>query len=117
MSRCCLDDEKRYEVAIGWDPPMKTFFAQVLDNNIKGEDDERMIFWSGGGDRRIYKDPDELIQKIQPYACKHDPELLRRELLKDKKTDRRTTLFFRRIRVARMSSSSSTNSGPPGPVY
>lgn len=88
MSRCCLDDEEqRYEVAIGWDPPTRTFFAQVADNSIEGEDGDKIIFWSGGVDGRRYTMPDELIEEIQPYACQHDPELLRRELLKDKESD------------------------------
>jgi hypothetical protein len=39
MSRCFLSDGgDPYEVIIGWDAPTRTFFAQVIDNTIKGED-------------------------------------------------------------------------------
>jgi hypothetical protein len=86
MSRCVLDDEVRYEVSIGWDSSMETFFAQISDLEIEGEDSEKIIFWSGGVDRKFYKIPDELIAAIQPFASKHDPVLLKQELLKDKET-------------------------------
>jgi hypothetical protein len=82
MSRCVLDSE-RYEVCIGWDESMRTFFAQVLDNQIKGEDSDRMILWSGGVDGKRYRQPDDLIRMIQPYACKHHFHVLRSALLKD----------------------------------
>jgi hypothetical protein len=94
MSCCVLDDEQRYEVAIGWDPSGKTFFAQVSDNTIKGEDYDKIIFWSGGVDGRFYTTPDELIEAIQPYACKHDPEMLRRELIKDKQANDERDYFL-----------------------
>jgi hypothetical protein len=88
MSRCVLDDEGgHYSVAIGWDPPMRTFFAQVLDNTIHGEDSEKEVFWSGGVDGERYTDPWELIERIQAYARKHDADQLYRELVKDKDTD------------------------------
>jgi len=35
MSRCVLDS-KNFEVVIGWDPPLGTFFAYVLDKRIDG---------------------------------------------------------------------------------
>lgn len=96
MSTCCLGEWRdHYEVTIGWDPPTRTFFAQVMDNTIKGEDFEKIVLWLGGvkpGDR--YLEPDELIEAIQPYACKHDPEILRRELMKDKATDDERHYFF-----------------------
>jgi hypothetical protein len=94
MSRCVLDDEQRYEVSIGWDDSMDTFFAQIIDNHIEGEEDDKIIFWSGGVDRKIYDNPDELMKAIQPYACKHHSHVLRHELLKDKKTGDERTYFL-----------------------
>ncbi len=94
MSRCVLDDDKRYEVSIGWDQPTETFFAQVIDNQIKGEDYDKIIFWSGGVDGKTYDYPDELIKAIQPYACKHHPHILRNELIKDKKTGDERSYFL-----------------------
>jgi hypothetical protein len=63
MSRCVLDS-KNFEVVIGWDPPLGTFFAYVLDKRIDGEDFEKQVFWKGAGER-IYRQPDELIEAIQ----------------------------------------------------
>jgi hypothetical protein len=93
MSRCILDDEEReIEVVIGWDAAhVGTFFARVCDHRVcraarkAGREDYEeagVIFWTGGFDR-IHETPDELIERIQPYACHHDKEVLRRELLKD----------------------------------
>jgi len=77
MSRCILDDETRgTEVAIGWDPPMETFFARVADH--EGE-----MFWLGGGDQ-VYDSPEVLVEMIQPYAGRHDRKQLILELLRDK---------------------------------
>lgn len=96
MSRCVLDDEERdIEVVIGWDPVngAGTFFARVCDLNVSreaykaghaGYEDAGVVFWTGGFDR-IYDVPDELIERIQPYACPHDKEILKRELLKDRR--------------------------------
>jgi hypothetical protein len=85
MSQCVLDRE-RYDVAIGWDAPMTTFFAQVLDNEVEGEEDERTIFCAAGADGRYCADPDGLIRAIEPYACMHQFRVLQHELLKDKRT-------------------------------
>jgi hypothetical protein len=86
MSRCVLDSE-RYEVCVGWDQPMNTFFAQVLDREIKGEDHERMILWTGGVDRRTYARPDALIRMVHRYACPHHFDLVRSALLRDMYTE------------------------------
>jgi hypothetical protein len=69
---------------IGWDPPLETFFAYVLDKKIDGEDYEKQVFWRGAGDR-VYREPDELIEAIQPYACRHSRVELAKELMKDKR--------------------------------
>ena len=34
-------------LAIGWDRPLNTFFAQVMDYS-KGEDDDCVLVWVGG---------------------------------------------------------------------
>lgn len=35
MSRCVLDDKTRgTEVVIGWDPPLRTFFARVRERIV-----------------------------------------------------------------------------------
>jgi len=95
VSRCVLDDEARStEVVIGWDPGAQSFFAQVWDRELGraqrragvASDDAGLLLWTGGFDR-IWTTPDELIELIQPYACTHDRERLRRELLTDQAND------------------------------
>ena len=86
MSRCILDDEaKDTGVVIGWDPGTETFFAQV--HNYRLPERDSSVRWTGSVDGRTYDVPDELIKLIQPYAAKHDPQVLRRELMKDKAAD------------------------------
>jgi hypothetical protein len=36
-----------YSLAVGWDEPLQTYFAQVFDTSIS-EDDDRVIVWIGG---------------------------------------------------------------------
>ena len=95
MSRCVLDDERRGTgVVIGWDPGAQSFFVQVWDYKLARtlrkagvhEDDAGLLLWTGGFDR-IWTRPDELIEAIQPYACMHDKERLRQELLTDQEKD------------------------------
>jgi hypothetical protein len=85
MSRCVLDSDE-FEVVIGWDPALETFFAHVLDKKIDGEDFEKEVFWRGAGER-VYREPDELIEAIQPYASRHNRVELARELMKDKRVN------------------------------
>ena len=96
MSRCVLDDEKKgTEVVIGWDPPMQTFFARVWERSLYdsevslGLSDPGQRFWTGCGDRTwtTAEELDELIAKIQPYACSHDAAELKTELLADRLND------------------------------
>ena len=96
MSRCMLDDERRgTEVVIGWDPPIRSFFAWVWERALHDVeaplevDDSGARFWTGCGDRTwvMTDDLDELIAMVQPYACKHDQAGLRDELLADQAND------------------------------
>lgn len=48
MSRHQLDSfNPVHEVAIGWDPPMHTYFAQVLDTTASEESDAYEVLWIG----------------------------------------------------------------------
>jgi hypothetical protein len=73
---------------------MNTFYAQVSNKRIQGEDFEKIVFWTGGADGKTYKIPDELIEEIKPYACAHDPHKLRVELLKDQKAKSERIYFL-----------------------
>jgi len=88
-----LDDEDcETEVVIGWDPGGETFFARVWSRELFDrertngvpEGDAGLIFWTGVGDRD-WNMPDQLIDAIQPYACRHNKRQLREELLADKR--------------------------------
>lgn len=82
MSRCVLDNEKTgSEVAIGWDPGLNTFFAQV----IQPEEDEPSIWLGKYFDE--YLTPEKLIEVIRPWACQFDTELLFSNLMQDKETN------------------------------
>lgn len=41
-------DEAR-ELVVGWDPPLRTFFAQVYDTSV--DEDENPIVWLGADER------------------------------------------------------------------
>ena len=48
MSRYVIEDTGRREVAVGWDPPLGTFFAQIFAATQPG-DEEECIWWIGDG--------------------------------------------------------------------
>jgi len=79
MSRCVLDNEQTgIEVVIGWDPPLGTYFAQV----IRPGSDEPII-WLGTSHNK-FTAPDVLIEAISPYACKFDRNVLISNLALDR---------------------------------
>jgi hypothetical protein len=45
--------------AVGWDPALETYFAQVMDYTISRADD-RVIVWAGGMPPH-YRDLDEML--------------------------------------------------------
>lgn len=96
MSRCVLDNEKRgTQVVIGWDPPLQTFFARVwirslYDFEVANDiEDAGVRSWTGCGNRTwsTAEDLHELIGLVEPYACSHDRDELRQELLLDQASD------------------------------
>ena len=82
MSRCNLDNEETGdEVAIGWDPPLNTFFAQVIEPG-----GEAPFIWEGCNYGE-HQHPDALIKIVSQYGCGFDFEFLKSELMKDKQTN------------------------------
>lgn len=77
-----------YSFAIGWDVPLHTYFAQVIDTSIS-EDEDRVIAWLGGMPP-YYRDLDALLREVNariggtlpPVAL---PKRLRATLAKDRK--------------------------------
>lgn len=65
MSRHKLPTENpRYEVVVGWDPPLQTYFAQVFD--AEGEEDDQPFIWLGADGRFVPWS--EIAAALAPYA-------------------------------------------------
>lgn len=48
--------------AVGWDPPLRTFFAQVIDDSIS-QDDDRVLVWVGALPP-YFQDIDEVMRIV-----------------------------------------------------
>ncbi|WP_234729992.1 hypothetical protein [Acidocella facilis] len=62
--------DKRYEIVVGWDWPMRTYFAQVHDNEAT-EDENLVPIWIGTSFDEILT-PEELVKPIAPYGALQD---------------------------------------------
>ncbi len=49
MSRHVITDGP-FEIAVGWDPPLQTFFGQVYDHRIT-DPDRQLVLWVGADER------------------------------------------------------------------
>jgi hypothetical protein len=68
MSRHELEPfAKRYEVTVGWDRPLNTFFAQVKDLQVTDEEDDPVIVWVGTSYSEIPR-PEDLQFHIAEFA-------------------------------------------------
>jgi hypothetical protein len=76
---------KRYEVAVGWDRPLNTYFAQVKDLEDTDEDSDPLIVWVGTSYSEILR-PEDLQSHIAPFAT------IARVTLKALRKDRAHTL-------------------------
>lgn len=56
-----------YEIAVGWDPPLNTFFAQVLHLDDDMADEHGEVLWIGGMPTEIH-DHGKVIDAVRPYA-------------------------------------------------
>ncbi|ANZ13328.1 hypothetical protein ACH4YO_40690 [Streptomyces noursei] len=65
-------------IRVGWDAPLATFFAHVLDNPI-GDADEPVALMSTGGQPYEVPDVDVILGLIAPYAV--IPSDLREQLI------------------------------------
>lgn len=61
--------DPRYSIELGWDAPMTTFFAQVLDSTIDIDEEEvdPIVLWVGDSDMAI-PTIDQLQAAIASYA-------------------------------------------------
>jgi hypothetical protein len=66
---------KQYDVIVGWDPPMETFFAQVEDLILaRRDDDNALVVWVGTSYREIIR-PEDLAVHVARYAILTDEDL------------------------------------------
>jgi hypothetical protein len=97
MSRCRLSGEP-LEVVVGWDPPLQTFFLQILDPT-KDEEDE-IIHWVGMRPCELptVADLDRALddQAALASGVALSPEL-RRQLDEEKANSAKPTEFQQRV--------------------
>jgi hypothetical protein len=79
-----------FRFAVGWDPAVETYFAQVMDYSIS-RDDDCVLAWFRALQPH-YRDIDELIQAVNDRIRGRLPEVTlteakRARLVKDKKID------------------------------
>jgi len=55
-----------HTVMFGWDPPMNTFFAHVIDTEKDEDDEGRDVYWVGCHYQEIH-DADVLLKGLAPY--------------------------------------------------
>jgi hypothetical protein len=56
-----------HDVVVGWDPPLRTFFAQVFDRNIEDEDDQ-IVMWVGADPGVFIDEPETIRAAVRQYA-------------------------------------------------
>jgi hypothetical protein len=61
--------DPNHKVIVGWDHPLLTYFAQVIDRRKEAAgEDEKFALWVGTSLREIYE-IDQLERKLRPFAC------------------------------------------------
>lgn len=100
MSRHILRSDAEYEVVVGYDDPMDTFFAQVYDVTAGDEaDDDVLVVWTGGGVREI-TDPLVALNAVEKYLTTRSPwvrdlDQIARTLNEERESRRSPTAFQR----------------------
>lgn len=57
-----------HKIIVGWDPPLCTYFAQVIDRQKEAAgEDEKFVLWIGCSYREI-SEIEELRIRIKPWA-------------------------------------------------
>ena len=56
----------RYDIHVGWDPPLETFFVHVFDT-AADDDDAACVLWEGVGFQTL-PTVEALQRALQPYA-------------------------------------------------
>jgi len=80
MSRCVLDNEDTGDaVVVGWDPGLQTYFAQVFKAGA-----DTPCIWMGVQLKEC-REPNAVIEAVQPYARYFDSTILENSLRVDKR--------------------------------
>jgi hypothetical protein len=58
----------QYEVIIGWDDPLETYFATVFDPTVDADDDAACVLWEGAALRAL-PTVEALQACLQAYAA------------------------------------------------
>ncbi|MFI0796598.1 hypothetical protein ACH4OY_28520 [Micromonospora rubida] len=76
-----LPDRSGYIVRVGWDRPLRSFFAQVINTGVLDEESpDAMPVWLGAAE--CVTDPETVIEAVRPYAV--IPDTLRTDLEADR---------------------------------
>jgi hypothetical protein len=60
--------DPRHKVIVGWDHPLQTYFAQVIDRAAEGAgSDDKMVLWKGTRLRELYE-IDQLAHVLRRHA-------------------------------------------------
>ena len=73
-----------HEVTVGWDSPMRTFLAQVLDTTGDEEDGTYEVLWIGNRFQEVLN-PAVVIAAVAPFAPV--PADLLGQLARDRRAD------------------------------
>ena len=65
-----------HEVVVGWDRPLDTFFAQVIDTTTDEDSDAREVLWIGTDFCEV-PDPAAVIAAVAPFAAVPADQLTR----------------------------------------
>lgn len=74
-----------HDVVVGWDPPLQTYFAIILDPTLDEDDDAYTVLWVGADRFGEIDRVHDLRTKVEPYAT--IPEDVIRQLVVDRNRD------------------------------
>jgi hypothetical protein len=86
MSQYALvPNNPRYEVILGWDPPLANFFLQVRDLEVDEDRSDPITVWLGADDYAAEPNVDSVLEEAARWA--EIPPDLRGRLLADRASE------------------------------
>ena len=77
---------RNLEIIAGWDGPLQTYFAQVIDLDADEESDGRVLLWLGTG-WKAEPSPRRVLDALKPWAV--SPYILFQVLMAERDSDLR----------------------------